>query len=92
MLIGNERWKFDKKYMKKLKGVSSMLTSIFFYLKDCEKYNVYFDYAAGVLMDVFPGLRLDFEDNYDVYNEVVNWLKACLCLWPQEVDFIFSRL
>ena len=96
---------FDKEDIKSidelisdLNGIFYGATSVFFYIKDSARYNVFLKVTVRGLKVIYPQeakeLAYDrpFEKNYSLLNELCDKLKKEFFLKPQELDIILTVL
>jgi hypothetical protein len=81
-----------------LNGISYGATSLFFYIMDRDRYNVFIPITVKGLRIVYPeeakGLVYNrpFEKNYLLFNDLCNRLKNEFSVQPQELDILLTVL
>ncbi|MBD3172953.1 hypothetical protein GF326_10815 [Candidatus Bathyarchaeota archaeon] len=81
---------------KTIRGTKHGLTSIFYYLKDNDAYNIYLPITVQGLVELYPEYsdEIDYDgelkENYTKYNEACNDFKQEYSIKPQELELILS--
>ncbi len=82
----------------KIRGIKYGAPSLFLYMKNSDKYNVYIPSTVRGLKVAYPEKAKDiiygepFSKNYLVFNTLCNELKQKYSIKPQELDIILVRL
>lgn len=81
-----------------LNGISYGAASVFFYVKNRNRYNVFLPVTVKGLKAVFPEKAKKlvygrpFEVNYSLFNDLCNSLKQEFSVQPQELDILLTVL
>lgn len=86
------------KVISKLNGIFYGAVSVFFYIKDSRRYNIFLKVTVKGLKVVYPeeakelAYETPFGKNYPLFNELCNKFKEEFSLAPQELDIILTNL
>lgn len=81
-----------------LNGIFYGAASVFFYIKDSDRYNVFLKVTVRGLKAIYPeearelAFESPFKKNYSLFNKLCNKLKKEFLVKPQELDIILTGL
>jgi len=84
--------------ISRLNGISYGAASLFFYVKDRNRYNVFLPVTVKGLKAVYPEKAKEvtyerpFAENYSLFNDLCNSLKKEFSVEPQELDILLTVL